>query len=199
MTAQAPLAAVVLDALAGAPDPGLDRAVGAGTAQRLRAELRAIARRWVAAVAPGMAFEATSIAAAIAALSGHRGPVVLVAPDIPRLGSFHADVLREDLAAGIGVVMGPSHDGLPYLAAFAETETQAIELAGAGWDEMTAYALERDVEAAMLRAERRLVSAADARALAHDPLTPAGLAAELRLLREDTDAGRRAPMSPGIG
>ena len=94
------LAAVVLDALGAPPDPELDRAVGPGAAQRLRRELRDVARRWAAALAPGHAFEATSGAAAAIALDGHEGPVVLVAPDIPALGPAHARSVLDDLEAG---------------------------------------------------------------------------------------------------
>ena len=65
----APLAAVVLDTLAAPRDPELDRVVGPGAAQRLRLELRGVARRWAALAAPDRAFEATTPGAALMALA----------------------------------------------------------------------------------------------------------------------------------
>ena len=61
-------AAVVLDTLAAPLDPDFDTAVGLGAAPRLRRELRAIALRWAAAIAPDRAFEANSPGAAMAAV-----------------------------------------------------------------------------------------------------------------------------------
>ncbi len=177
------LAAVVLDALGAAPDPALDRAVGPGAAQRLRAELRAIARRWAAALAPGHAFEATSTAAAAIALDGHHGPVVLVAPDIPSLGPEHARAVLDDLAEGTALAVGSAHDALPYMVVLAAPHEELIERVGDGWEALMAVAAERGLPIAMLRPERRLASPADARALALDPLAPAGLVAQLGNLR----------------
>lgn len=177
------LAAVVLDALAAPLDPGLDRAVGPGAAQRLRRELRAASRRWAAALAPGHAFEATSADAAVLALDGHPGPVVLVAPDIPALGPAHARAVLDELDAGTGLAIGTAHDGLPYLVVVAEPDPGLLGLVGGGWEALMAAASERDLELGMLRAERRLAQPADARALALDPLAPAALVAQLGNLR----------------
>lgn len=183
------LAAVVLDALGAPHDPGLDVAVGPGAAQRLRRELRAVARRWAAALAPDRAFEATSGAAAAIALDGHVGPVVLVAPDIPALGPAQARSVLEDLQAGTGLAVGSAHDGRPYLVVLAAFEPALVEGADAGWEALMAAAAERDLSVAMLRPERRLASAADARALALDPLAPAGLVAQLGRLRPTAPPG----------
>lgn len=177
------LAAVVLDALGAPPDPELDRAVGPGAAQRLRRELRAVARRWSAALAPGHAFEATSAAAAAIALDGHDGPVVLVAPDIPALGPAHARAVLDDLDSGTGLAVGSAHDGRPYLVVLASTDPGLLEHVEDGWEALMGAAGERDVSVAMLRPERRLVTSADARALALDPLAPAQLVAQLGNLR----------------
>ncbi len=177
------LAAVVLDALGAPTDPELDRAVGPGAAQRLRRELRAVARRWAAGLAPGRAFEATSGAAAAVALGGHAGSVVLVAPDIPALGPAHARSVLEDLAAGTGLAIGSAHDGRPYLIVLGAFDADLVERAGEGWEALMAAAAERELGVAMLRPERRLATAADARALALDPLAPAGLVAQLGALR----------------
>lgn len=186
-----PLAAVVLDTLAAPHDPELDRVVGPGAAQRLRAELRAVARRWVALTAPDRAFEATTPGAALMALRDHAGPLVLVAPDIPALGPAHTELVRDDLAGGSGVVVGATHDGTPYLLAFAATDPDLVELAGASFEELMAAAHERGLGLAAARHERRLATAADARALAIDPLAPPALVAQLgnlRGLRTTTDA-----------
>ena len=177
------LAAVVLDALGAPPDPGLDRAVGPGAAQRLRRELRLVARSWAAALAPGQAFEATSPAAAAIAVADHAGPVVLLAPDIPALGPAHARAVLDDLAAGTGLSVGSAHDGRPYLVALAGPDRLLLERVADGWEALMGLAAERGLDVAMLRPERRLVSAGDARALALDPLAPAALVAQLGNLR----------------
>jgi len=176
------LAAVVLDALGAPPDPELDRAVGPGAAQRLRAELRAMARRWVAELAPGNAFEATSPAAAAIALHDHDGAVVLVAPDVPGLAAEHARSVLDDLAQGVQLAVGSAHDARPYLVALARADADVIERAADGWEALMALAAERDLKLAMLRPERRLVSPADARALVMDPLAPAALLEQLGAL-----------------
>lgn len=189
------LAAVVLDTLAAPRDPELDRAVGPGAAQRLRAELRALARRWVAATAPGRAFEATTPGAASLALHDHAGPVVLVAPDVPWLAEAHTRLVRDELAAGAGIVVGASHDASPYLLAFATADPELVELAGGPLERLTAVAVERELEVAIARHERRLAGAADARALALDPLAPPELVAQLgnlRGLRRTPDAAADA-------
>ena len=176
------LAAVVLDALGAPPDPELDRAVGPGAAQRLRAELRAMARRWVAELAPGNAFEATSPAAAAIALHDHDGAVVLVAPDVPGLAAEHARSVLDDLAQGVQLAVGSAHDARPYLVALARADADVIERAADGWEALMALAAERELKLAMLRPERRLASPADARALAMDPLAPAALLEQLSAL-----------------
>lgn len=177
------LAAVVLDALGAPRDPGLDQAVGPGAAQRLRAELRAIARRWVAEVAPGRAFEATTVGAALMALHDHTGPIVLVAPDIPALGAAHAVWIADDLANDAGLMIAASHDASPYLFAVPAGDPDLLDLAGATLPELLAAAGERQLGVAVGRPERRLVSADDAHALALDPLAPPALVAQLGNLR----------------
>ena len=178
-----PLAAVVLDALGAPRDAGLDHAVGAGAAQRLRAELRAVARRWVADLAPGRAFEATTTGAAAMALHDHAGPVVLIAPDVPMLSAAHAALVTSDLADGVGLLVAASHDASPYLFALPDADPDLIDLAVATLPELLAAAAERQLAVAVGRPERRLVSADDARALAVDPLAPAALVAQLGNLR----------------
>jgi hypothetical protein len=184
-----PTAAVVLDALGAAPDEELERLVGATVAAALRAEVRASARRWAAALAPGRAYEATSPAAAAAAVHGHVGAVVLVAPDVPALGAEHARSIGADLAAGAGLLVGSAHDASAYLVVVAENDPSLLERAAEGWEALMAAAAERGLGVAMVRHERRLASAADARALALDPLAPPALAALLAPLRETGGTG----------
>jgi hypothetical protein len=181
--AGAPPAAVILDALAAPVDPELDRAIGPGAAQRLRAELRARARRWVAALAPGLAYEATSPASALLALAGHRGPVVLVAPDVPALGPAHRAAVVGDLDAGMGLIVGSAHDAQPYLVALRDPDPELLELAGDGFEALIAAGAERGLAFSMIRHERRLAGPGDARALALDPLAPEPLVAQLGFLR----------------
>ena len=175
--------AIVLDTLAAPLDPDFDAAVGLGAAPRLRRELRAIALRWAAALAPDRAFEANSPAAAMAALDGHDGPLVLVAPDIPWLAESHARAVLGDLGSGIGIVVGAGHDARPFLVGLATPDERLVELAGGPLDELFRAAAERELAMSMIRHERRLASAADARALALDPLAPPELVAQLGRLR----------------
>jgi hypothetical protein len=154
--------------------------IGADDAQRLAAALRARARRWAAAIAPDRAYEATSLHAAAAAVHGHDGPILLAAPDVPALDEAVARVALEDLAAGVDVVIGVAHDALPYLVALPRFDDDLLELAAAGFSGGILPAFgERGLTLGMLAHHRRLATAADARAFALDPLTPADLAALL--------------------
>lgn len=168
----------------GAPaDPALDRLLGAGSAQRLRRALVARARRWAAASAPDRAWEATSFDAARVALEahGHDGPVILAAPDVPGLDPALVRDVRDDFADGIPVTLGASHDGSPYVIGLAAVDDELFGVAAREQhrDALFAALVERGGPLGMLRSERRLSSAADAGALAIDPLTPDDLAAEL--------------------
>lgn len=173
-------AAVVLASLGAAPDAGLDALLGVGPAAALREELVARARRWVAAVAPGNAFEATSPFMAAAALRDHDGPVLLVAHDVPALDPRHAAAALEDLADGLDVVYAPSTDGSPFLLALQRPEPELLATLEGGFEALAAAAAARGGGIGMLRSERRLVVPADARALAADPAAPEALLAHLR-------------------
>jgi hypothetical protein len=171
----------VVDALAAPSDPGLAALVGESDAARIADALRARARRWAAAVAPDRAYEATSVAAAVAAVHGHDGPLLLAAPDVPALDAAVAQTALDDLAAGCDVVVGVAHDALPYLVALPRLDDDLLELASAGFSGGILPAFgERGLTLGMLAHHRRLATAADARAFALDPLTPPDLAALLR-------------------
>jgi glycosyltransferase A (GT-A) superfamily protein (DUF2064 family) len=171
----------VVAALGAPRDPALDDLLGAPAAERLRAQLAARARRWAAAVAPGRAFEATTVTAAVAALRGHDGPALLAAPDVPALDERIARAALDDLAAGCDVAVGVAHDARPYIVALPRLDPALLEVVDASFagGVLTAIA-QRGLTLGMLRAERRLASVADARALALDPLAPADLAALVR-------------------
>jgi hypothetical protein len=173
-------AAVVLGSLAAPADAGLDALLGDAAASALRGELIARARRWAAAVAPDVAFEATTPGAAAAALHGHHGPVLLVSWDVPALDAGLAEAALADLAAGALATVGVATDGQAFIVGFARADPDLIELAGAGFDALVAAAQAEDAELGMLRHERRLVSPGDARALAADPLAPEDLVGHLR-------------------
>jgi hypothetical protein len=175
------VAAVIVGSLAAPQDPALDELLGADGARALRDELAARARRWAAEVAPGRGFEATTLGAAQAALHGHDGPVLLAAPDVPALDQRLARAALDDLAAGCDVVLGPAHDARPYILAVARPDPDLLGLVERSLDGgiLGAFA-EGAITLGMLRHERRLASAGDARALAIDPLAPADLAALVR-------------------
>jgi hypothetical protein len=172
---------VIVGSLAAPHDPGLDELLGADGARALRAELAARARRWAANVAPGRAFEATTLGAAEAALAGHSGPVLLAAPDVPALDERLARIALDDLAAGCDIALGAAHDARPYILAVPRPDPELLAIAERSLDGgvLSAFA-ERGVTLGLLREERRLASAADARALAIDPSSPPDLAALVR-------------------
>jgi glycosyltransferase A (GT-A) superfamily protein (DUF2064 family) len=105
-------------------------------------------------------------------LAGHEGPVLLVAPDVPGLSGHHLAAVLDDLAAGVLMSSGPSGDGTPCVVALARAEPGLLALAGARFDQLAAAALELGGELGMLRAERRLVTVADALAIRADPQAP---------------------------
>jgi glycosyltransferase A (GT-A) superfamily protein (DUF2064 family) len=107
--------------------------------------------------------------------------VLLVAPDVPGLSEDHLDAALGDLAAGVLISSGASGDGSPFLIALARAEPRLLSLVGASFETVVATALELGGELGMLRAERRLVSVSDARAVRADPLAPP----ELRELLAD--------------
>jgi hypothetical protein len=165
-----PIAAVVLSTLAAPRDPELDILLGDARAAALREALALRARRWAARVAGDAAYEATSVGAAGVALHDHSGPVVMVAPDVPFLWDDWAPLVRADLEDGALVVIGPSTDGSPFLVAVPSAEPEALEFAGATFEQLAGDPRLTEAGIGMLRSERRLVTVSDARAFVADPL-----------------------------
>ncbi len=172
-------AVVLLLALSQPRDQALDDLLGFEAAKIVRLEIIRRARRFAAAVAPQAAFEANSFGAAEAALEGHDGPVIFVATDVPGIDGRVADGALEDLADGIGVVFGSTYDGSPYLVAVPRFDDGVVGLLDVPREEMFAQIGRAGGGVGMVRSERRLVSPADARAFAADPLLPLELALPL--------------------
>ena len=73
-------------------------------------------------------------------------------------------------------------------------DPELIELLPGPFEPLFALAVERGLSLSMIRHERRLASAGDARALALDPLAPPALTAQLGWLRPGaTHGGTGAP------
>lgn len=108
-----------------------------------------------------------------ALLAGHTGPVVLVAPDVPRLGEHHIAAALADLADGAMAAFAPAMDGKPFLLAF--PDASRLDLLAQGIDGLAAASQAAGGVVGMVRPERRLAAVGDARAYAADPLTPGGL------------------------
>jgi hypothetical protein len=170
----------VVDALGAPPDPALDDALGAERAQALHAALRERAEAWARAHGPALQATVADAPAAVEALRGHAGAVLLVAPDVPGLDDRIARAALADLAAGAPLAMAPATDGRPFLVALANAEPRLVLEAAGGLPDRQAAAALIDGELGLLRSERRLVGPGDARAFAADPLTPPELAALLR-------------------
>lgn len=119
-------------------------------------------------------------AALTAALDGHAAPVVLVGADVPRLDDELAAAALADLASGGRLSFAPATDARPFLLALASPAPELLAFAAAGEEDratIAAAATELGGDVGLLRSERRLVTPADARALAIDPLVPADLRA----------------------
>jgi hypothetical protein len=160
---------VVLASLGEPPDEGLDPA--------LRSAIADIAADWArATAAPGRAHAATGDPAGLASLlDGHDGPVLLVAADVPRLDADLAAAALSDIAAGCVLSFAPATDAKPFLLAFADPRPEALallETRDRRREALFAKAMALGDQVGLLRSERRVVTPADARALALDPLVP---------------------------
>jgi hypothetical protein len=97
---------------------------------------------------------------------------------VPGLDERLTAAALSDLAAGCDVVLGAAHDALPYILAVPRLDHELLALVeGTYRDGVLAAFAQRGLILGLLRHERRLASAADARALAIDPRAPADLAA----------------------
>jgi hypothetical protein len=154
--------------------------LGPERARALRDVLSGRAAAWARAHGTALSAVVPDAAAAVEALLGHSGPVLLVAPDVPGLDDRLAQAALADLAAGAGLTMAPATDGRPFLIGLATADSELVAKAAGGLRDREAAAALNDGEFGLLRSERRLVSPGDARAFAADPLTPPELAALLR-------------------
>jgi glycosyltransferase A (GT-A) superfamily protein (DUF2064 family) len=171
---------VVLDALAAPRRPDLRDRLGADADDALCGALRERARAWAREAGAGVApLELAEAAELPAAVGAHDGPVVMIAPDVPALGPAHLAATRSDLTAGVVGGSAATGDGTPFLVALSRPEPELLAIIGAPFNDLLAIAVRRGRELGMIRAERRLASLADARALVVDPLTPPDLQALL--------------------
>jgi hypothetical protein len=171
---------VILDALAAPRRPDLRARLGADAHEALGDALRERTRAWARLAGHGAApLELGAPDELPAALRGHTGPVVIVAPDVPALSEHHLAAAREDLAAGVLLSSAASGDGTPFLVVLSQPDPDLLALVGAPFNDLLAAAVRLGRELGMIRAERRLASLADARAVLADPLTPPELRALL--------------------
>jgi len=175
-----PAAALVVRTLAAPADPSLADAFGANRADAIRAWLQDNALAWAGDHGPAVHALVDDGSAGVGKLLGHTGPVLLVSPDVPALTDRLAHAALADLAAGADVAVAPATDGRPFLIALATPDPELVHEAASGVRDRRDAAALTGGELGLLRSERRLVTAGDARAFAADPLTPPGLAALLR-------------------
>ena len=173
-------AAIVVKTLAAPFDLSLLEALGPGGAAAVHAWLGHHTLTWARKHGPSLHASVDDGPAAVEALGGHAGPVLLVAVDVPGLDDRLAQAALADLAHGAQLAMAPATDGRPFLVALARADPELVLAAANGLPDRQAAAQLAAGEFGLLRSERRLVTAADARAFAADPLTPPDLAALLR-------------------
>jgi hypothetical protein len=111
-------------------------------------------------------------------LARHPGAGLLIAgTSAPALAPTHAVDALEDLEHGCDVSVGPATDGGWYLLGLRRSHPELLRSSTLG--EAFAAIAGEGLRIGMLRSERALSSAADARALLADPLAPAELRALL--------------------
>lgn len=119
------------------------------------------------------------------AFAGAPRPVVVAWADLPVWRAEHAAGVRDDLADGCDVSVGPVFDGGFYLLALARPVPDLLNASGDAWtspESMGAIlgaAHEAGLSTGLLRPERGLRGAADVRAALADPLLDSELRAVL--------------------
>ncbi len=127
----------------------------------------------------------TAAASAQVFASGER-PLLIVWPDLPRLGPTHAAAALDDLRAGAEVVLGPVFEGGLYLIGIARPMPALFTLPERAWRSpdlvniAVAAAHEAGLTIGLLRPERALHRPGDVRAALTDPLLPPELGRILR-------------------
>jgi hypothetical protein len=162
--------------LAREPDPELRARLGPELHDHVRRLVAEATERCAAEV--GRVRHARAVEDAAALVEGHPGPVLLLAPDVPRLSREHLDAALDDLAGGAITAFAPGMDGRPFLLAF--PDAASLELLAGGVDGLAEATRAAGGLIGMVRPERRLATLGDARAYAADPLTPPELRALLK-------------------
>ena len=145
--------------------------------------MAAVADAWAAALTSqplAVGADADLVPELTALLAHHDGPVLLVAPDVPRLDRALAHAALADVTSGCVLSFAPATDGKPFLMAFSDPRPEALallDLEDRSRENVFARALALGGDLGMLRSERRVVTPADAAALALDPLVPPDLRA----------------------
>ena len=195
----------MLAALGEPRDEALDAALGSQRASELRAAVAAHAVR-VAQTVAGAVLASTRVPGAAAAgterfdephsgtalvaalgerLAGHEGPVVLLAPDVPGIDVPLVRHALGDLRDGCAIAISSGHEARACLLAIRRVDRRLLSLVAAGASrsalvDLIETAASAEGEVGFLRHERRLVSPADAAALAADPLADPALRALAR-------------------
>jgi glycosyltransferase A (GT-A) superfamily protein (DUF2064 family) len=189
---------VARGALGGEPPDRLAETLGASRAGEVQALLLERALGWAREAAPGRVSvlvrervgvpgARTLIAngagptgrlanAALLALQGGDGPLLIAWPDLPVWHEDHASAALDDLAAGCQIALGPVFDGGLYLLVMARPLPALLSRPVREWRGADALGIafaaahRAGLEAGMLRAERGLRTPEDVRAALADPL-----------------------------
>jgi len=166
-------AVVLVDAPAGSSLPALEGALPLDRREALSGALLRRTGEW-AKTLTGMEPSVVEIDGLAAATAGAE-TVVIVRPALVRLSLDHAHDVRDDLAHGCGLVVGPTLTGGWYLLALSPVNQDLIQAAGDGTSGTAGSLLAAaqnvsGLEVGLLGAERDLVRPADVKAAQADPL-----------------------------